>query len=387
MASVPYLYIGYGSGVPTQEMWIDDLTLYRNEITEAEIRIPGTGGSGEEESPYIVIGNEDMTTPYNTAFSDLVTLTGDGIIHFGFYNHTNGTANWNNFAVGVTNGKNRGESGAVEYVMLRADAWDNVSASPTNITSNFNWDTFTTDMKDAYVDLTITRKGNRVDIAAVITTTAGSVLTMNWFSESVSGDAIGALLTCEGSYLEIDPETVYAAKTYDPGSYVVGPADLSSGFFQFFSNLKVIQGNTVYPYGFNFINNTNGGSNWNNWILVVTNGKAVGEAGYAEYFVLRADAYGWGDANYNGANISAAYNWEAPFAGQMKGANCTVLITRNGNRVDMTAKVTTATGERLPDYTFFYEGVTTDVGVFFTVEGASLDMRMEGNYPYIKATE
>lgn len=36
MASVPYLYIGYGSGSQTQSMMIDDLTIYRNTITSKQ---------------------------------------------------------------------------------------------------------------------------------------------------------------------------------------------------------------------------------------------------------------------------------------------------------------------------------------------------------------
>lgn len=52
MASVPYIYIGYGSETQTGEMWIDDLNIYRNTITNKEIAVPkkGTdGGQTEEE--------------------------------------------------------------------------------------------------------------------------------------------------------------------------------------------------------------------------------------------------------------------------------------------------------------------------------------------------
>ena len=44
-----------------------------------------------------------------------------------------------------------------------------------------------------------------------------------------------------------------------------------------------------------FINHTSGENNWNNWNLFVANGVADREADdYKEYFVLRADGYGWG---------------------------------------------------------------------------------------------
>ncbi len=47
MASVPHMYIGYGSGSDTKEMWIDDFTIYRNTITAKEWTPPTTGGPSE----------------------------------------------------------------------------------------------------------------------------------------------------------------------------------------------------------------------------------------------------------------------------------------------------------------------------------------------------
>jgi hypothetical protein len=382
MASVPNLYIGYGSDTETGEWMLDDLTVYRNQITDAQIKVPGTGGE-EETNNNIIVGNEDNSSGFFTAFSDLVTISGNQTIHFGFYNYTNGLQNWNNWILAVTNGKNRDESGYAEYFVLRADAWETVSFSNTNITSNYNWDTFTTEMNGAYVDLTIKRTDNRIDVTAVTTTTSGAVYTMNYFYEGSLVDIIGAFLTVEGAHLEIVPETVFAGQSYTADSYRVGPADLSAGWWSYFSDFTRITGNTVYPFAYTFYNYTNGNANWNNWLLVVTNGKNRDEAGYAEYFVLRADAYGWGDANYNGANISASYDWDT-YTAQMRGAYCMVILTRSGNRLDMTAKVTTAAGEQLADYIFFYEGLSTsEIGTFLTVEGASLDMRTVAYYPFL----
>ncbi|MBK5720955.1 hypothetical protein JGH11_08735 [Dysgonomonas sp. Marseille-P4677] len=384
MASAPNLYLGYGSDTETKEWMLDDFTIYRNQITDNQIKVPGTGGE-EEENKYIIIGNEDMSTPWWSAFSDLVTMQGNQTMHFGFYNYNDDKNNWNNWVVAVTNGKNRDESGYAEYFVLRADAWENISSSNTNIMSNYNWDTFKSDMNGAYVDLTIKRTDSRIDVTAVTTTTNGTVYTMNYFFEGNITSTIGAFLTVDGSYLEIDPETVYVGEQYASNTYLVGPADLSAGWWSYFSNFSKITGSTTSPFVYTFYNNTNGGSNWNNWILVVTNGKDRGEAGYAEYFVLRADAYGWGDSNYAGGNISTSYDFDN-FSKQMKGAYCMIILTRSGNRIDMTAKVTTADGVKLGDYTFFYEGVTTtDIGTFLTVELASLDMRTVGYYPFLNA--
>jgi hypothetical protein len=388
MASVSYLYIGYGSDSQTQNLWLDDLTIYRNTITSKEWSMKSSGGEDEEESKYIIVGNEDCTTGWWSAFSDLVKATGNQTIHFGFYNYTNGSANWNNWLLVLTNGKDRDETGYAEYCVLRSDAygWGDASYTGDNISHNFNWDTFTTDMKGAYVDLTIKRTDSRVDVTAIVTTTTQIIYTYTFYHEGITTADIGAFLTCEGSYLEIDPEKVYVGQSYASGTYRVGPANCTAGWWSSFSDFFVISGNTAYPFVYTFYNYTNGAANWNNWLLVVTNGKDRDETGYAEYFVLRADAYGWGDA-YNGDNMSHNFNWDT-FIAQMDGAYCMIILTRNGNRLDMTARVTAANGTKLDDYTYYIENVTTtDVGLFLTVEGASLDMRTVAWYPYLNMTK
>ena len=50
---------------------------------------------------------------------------------------------------------------------------------------------------------------------------------------------------------------------------------------------------------------------WNNWVLVLstTTGYSTNDnSSYSEYFALRADAYGWGNSDYSGSNISSNYN-------------------------------------------------------------------------------
>ncbi|MFT4072784.1 MAG: hypothetical protein QM654_12785 [Dysgonamonadaceae bacterium] len=385
--TAPKLYIGYGSETDTQPWMIDDLNIYRNRITSSEIAKPNTGGNGST-TDYIIVGNEDNSTTWWSAFSDLVTMNGNQTMHWGFYNYTSGENNWNNWVLAVTNGKNRDESGYAEYFVLRADAygWGDSNYNGENISHNFNFDdgSFKTDMQGAYVDLAITRSGNRIDVKATITAESGTVYTYTFYYEGNIGTSIGAFLTCEGAHLAIDPEAVIVGETYTAGSYLVGPSDLSAGWWSYFSNFSKISGDTSSPFVYTFYNNTSGANNWNNWVLVVTNGKNRSETGYAEYFVIRADAYGWGDSNYSANNISASYDWDN-FKSQMNGALVKILIQRAGNRIDVTAKVTTADGEQLGDYTFYYEGVTTtDIGTFLTVDGSSLDMRSAGYYPFVE---
>lgn len=394
MAAASVFYIGYGSDSETQDWSVDDITIYRNKITESQIKVPEKGG-GEEGKKYIIVGNEDFSTTWWSAFSDFVAMKGNNTTHYGFYNYTNGATNWNNWVLVVTNGKNRGEDGYAEYFVLRADGFGwgkegDTNFKTENISHNFNFDdgSFVNDMKGAYVDLTLKRKDNRIDMTAIVTSKNGKVYKYTFYYEGVTTSDVGTFLTCEGAYLAIDPETVYVGEQFAADSYVVGPADCSAGFWTSFSGFSKITGNTVYPFAYTFYNKTDGAANWNNWILVVTNGKNRDEAGYAEYFVLRADGFGWapeGNTDFKLTNISHSFDFSnGNFTSDMQNAYCMIILRRSGNRLDMTAKITTANGRRLGDYTFYYEGISSpEFGVFLTVEKASLNMRSVGNYPFL----
>ncbi len=89
------------------------------------------------------------------------------------------------------------------------------------------------------------------------------------------------------------------------GTAIVGAEDYSSAWFTEFSDYFAIpQGKCLT---LEFINH-NGGSvnNWNNWNLCVAQGERDTD-GYAEFFVIRSDAYGWGNADYNGAMFEIDY--------------------------------------------------------------------------------
>lgn len=390
MATSPYLYIGAGTSSTTKKWMLDDLVLYRNQITSTQTAVPSKGGSSSSSSDYITVGSEDFTTSWWTEFSDMVTMSGNQTMHFGFYNYTDQANNWDNWVLVVTNGKGRSDSGYAEYFVLRADAygWGDSNYSGSNITNDFNFSdgSFLTDMNGAYVDLTLKRNGTRIDVTAVVTATDGTVYNYTFYYEGVSTTSIGAFLTCEEAYLKIDPSTVYVGESYSANSYLVGPSDLSASWWTYFSDYSTISGDTDYPFVYTFYNYTSEANNWNNWVLAVTNGYERDNSAYAEYFVLRADAYGWGDSNYSASNLSANYDWDS-FKADMNGAFCKIILTRSGTTVNVTVKVTTADGTQLDDYTFSYTGIsTTNIGTFLTVEGAYLDMRTVGYYPFLSTS-
>ncbi len=383
MANTPYLYIGYGAE-ENKEWWIDDLTIYRNKISSTQIAMPGTGGSSLSpigfflslEGAYLdiraigycpfitdggnyVVGAADNTSAFFTEFSDYVVLRDENTLHWHFTNYTNQTQNWCNWILVCTNGVERGGDGYLEHFVLRADAygWGDENYNATTISHNFNWDTFKTEMEGADVQLAITREENTITMNAVVTAVSGNVYNYSFVYTSTTEleEDLTFFLTCEGSHLTYTAEDVVIGDVYEPESYLVGASDCSAAFFTQFSKFSIVR-DTPYPFTYIFYNYTNMSENWCNWLLVCTNGKDREEEGYAEHFVLRADAYGWGDENYVGENISSTFDWST-FTSDMNGAYCRVFLVRDNNRVDMTARTRTANGTELGEYTFFYEGL------------------------------
>ncbi len=83
----------------------------------------------------------------------------------------------------------------------------------------------------------------------------------------------------------------------------VGAEDFSSGWWSEFSDYFAVPSNELL--NLEFINNSAGTDNYKNWVLVVSNEAGDRDAeNYAEYFVLRSDAFGWGNGDYDGGLIS-----------------------------------------------------------------------------------
>lgn len=123
-------------------------------------------------------------------------------------------------------------------------------------------------------------------------------------------------------------------------------------------------------FHYSFTNYTDKANNWDNWVLVLTNGKERGADGYTEYVVLRSDAFGWG-TYYDGTGISSDYDWTT-FASSMDGAKVDLTVRIVDGVLTMTA-VTTTTSGTVYHYTYTKSGLPDGVkGTFLTMEKAHL---------------
>ncbi len=383
MATAPYVYISSGSTQQPVEWWLDDFKLYRNTITGKEKATPVKGGGGGNAfQEFITVGATDFTTGWWSAFSEVVSTSGNGIVHFKFKNfNSGGTNNWENWLIVITNGKAFGEEGYAEHAVLRSDAfgWGSANYDGSKITHDYNWDTFISDLNGATVDLTLKTTDGQLEMTAITTTTSGKKYIYTYSQEGVSGEW-GAFLTVEKAYIEIDAKEVYTGTLYEKGANRLGAEDNSTGWWGEHSALKSFDGNGAIKY--QFYNYGSGGANWNNWVLVLTNGIAIGSEGVQEYMVLRSDAFGWG-TYYTGENLSHNFNFET-FVADMQGAFVDMTIRRIDTRLDIIVKVTTVSGDTM-NYSYFHnEFPTGPLGSCFTTDSSHMDFISISTYPFIK---
>lgn len=147
-----------------------------------------------------------------------------------------------------------------------------------------------------------------------------------------------------------------------------GSTDCTDPFFTSFSSTyNIARGKSAQ---FRFYNYNHGGDNWNNWVMICTNGKDSHGGGGTEYFAVRADAYGWGNTNYKADNIVHDYNWST-FMSDMNGAlvDITVQYEKSG-KVTMSSTTTTQSS-KVYNYSYWQSSITAaQIGIFFTIEKA-----------------
>ena len=162
-----------------------------------------------------IVGAEDNSAAWWTAFSDYFTIPTNKLLHLEFVNHGTGVNNWNNWNLAVTNEiADRTGAGYKEYFVLRSDAygWGNPDFNLKMITHNYPdtdgdgdiWNDFRTTMQGARVTLEVDHSATgNVFVTATAVGKNGTELVMT-YNQPVSATAdIVAFLVCDGSYFEM----------------------------------------------------------------------------------------------------------------------------------------------------------------------------------------
>ncbi len=164
------------------------------------------------EQSYLVInstqvGLADNTTPWWAHFSATKEVAEGKTEYFSFTNNTDGAENWRNFLVVLQTtpvGHSDSTEGYAEYAVVRADnygwgaGYDKIAVAE----SNWNWETFKSDMDGAHVFVAVTNNGATADIKCTVTTAADKVYFQNYTGIAVSGPLYASLL-CEGAHLDV----------------------------------------------------------------------------------------------------------------------------------------------------------------------------------------
>ena len=299
------------------------------------------------------VGATDNSGAFWSAHSNAVKVApGETFVSY-FTNYTAGGSNWNNFLVVLAS-----EDGATEYAVLRADnyGWGNGYAACTPVMeAGRDWATWLAAMDGAKVTTFVTNNGDgTADVKCIMIGNDGVTYTQEYTGvNTVDPDNFYFHFTIEKAHLEFDT--------------VIGDESNTGAFWSDHSeNIQVPVGKT---YAINFINYTDGGANWNNFLIALTS-----EDRATEYAILRADNYGWGNGYAACTPIMEAGRDWATWLAAMDGAKVTTFVTNNG---DGTADVKCIMiGNDGVTYTQEYNGVNTiDPNNFyfhFTLEKAHL---------------
>lgn len=309
-----------------------------------------------------VVGNEDKTTGWWSAFSDYYTIEPNQTLKLKFKNHSDKTNAWHNFITVLSTNADRGAEGYSEYLVYRADsyAWQgglNTNNDQTWFLSksdNYNSGTLTQDLDGAEVNLTVKRVGTRVTVRADFKSALDG--TTDYYEQLAldCGDGtqdIRMFLTVEKGYLEIDNDSKELVAS-DP-KVVIGATDNTTPFWGAHSEMYKIEPNKTLTLEFeNYSSKANA---YNNWVAVVsTDALRNGGDSYKEYLVLRADNYGWNATTNKNDNQDWFRSWTSNcdwvnnldnLKNAFDGSTVKLTFARGGDRLNVHADITGSNGE------------------------------------------
>ena len=334
MADLTYQVVPNMSQLGKQTLIAAYAKTFKGEAANAPVI--GTAEFEIVDKMYKSVGSTDNSGAFWSAHSDAIKVNaGETFVSY-FTNYTAGGSNWNNFIVVLATA-----DGATEYAVLRADnyGWGNGYDACTPIMEpNRDWGTWLDAMDGAKVTTYVTNNGDgTADVKCVMVGNDGNIYTQEYIGvNTVDPDNFYFHFTIEKAHLEFDT--------------VIGDENNTGAFWSDHSeNIQVPAGKTS---AINFTNYTDGGSNWNNFVVALTS-----EDRATEYAILRADNYGWG--NGYAACIPAMEpnrDWNT-WLSAMDGAKVTTYVTNKG---DGTADVKCIMlGNDGVTYTQEYIGVNT----------------------------
>ena len=385
-------FLNYGSGTSN---WLNFLLVLRNEAKDFEYAVLradnwgwGTGYTGEESDAHFIKKMESENRDWG-AWAKAMSLAKCTLT---LYNYGDGTADVKVIMLGSDN-----QTYTQEYNNISVDK-DNLYFSFTCEGSHLEFGNI--DIEDSEpTAMTLNGVPSEVVLGTELNEFMANVTATVTFAEGVTKEIPASELQFEiiPDFTELGQKTlvvvynktymgnncskpVIASKTFSlvkelsaftqtyvvPTPILLGAEDNSTPFWGAHTeNIKIAPKETKVA---TFTNYSSCASNWNNFCIVLC------KENNAEYAVVRADNYGWGDG-YAACTptMEAGRDWDV-WRPAMDGAKVTTYVTNNG---DGTADVKAVmVGNNGATYTQEYKGINTvDPENFyfrFTVDGCHL---------------
>ena len=385
-------FLNYGSGTSN---WLNYLLVLRNEAKDFEYAVLradnwgwGTGYTGEESDAHFIKKMESENRDWG-AWAKAMSLAKCTLT---LYNYGDGTADVKVIMLGSDN-----QTYTQEYNNISVDK-DNLYFSFTCEGSHLEFGNI--DIEDSEpTAMTLNGVPSEVVLGTELNEFLATVTATVTFAEGVTKEIPASELQFEiiPDFTELGQKTlvvvynktymgnncskpVIASKTFSlvkelsaftqtyvvPTPLLLGAEDNSTPFWGAHTeNIKIAPKETKVA---TFTNYSSCASNWNNFCIVLC------KENNAEYAVVRADNYGWGDG-YAACTptMEAGRDWDV-WRPAMDGAKVTTYVTNNG---DGTADVKAVmVGNNGATYTQEYKGINTvDPENFyfrFTVDGCHL---------------
>ena len=216
----------------------------QSRIDSIEAAKPSTGDTTYINITTSIVGAEDNSAAWWTAFSDYFSVPTNKLLHLEFINHSSGAGNWNNWNLAIANEvADRAAAGYKEYFVLRSDAygWGGTMAAEgyaydgNMISQNYPdtdgdgdiWNDFRTTMQGAKVTIEVDHSATgNVYVTATAVGKNGTTL-VETYQQPVSAVAdIVAFIVADGSHFEMKkayliPSKVTVVEDVNPVSIAV----------------------------------------------------------------------------------------------------------------------------------------------------------------------
>ena len=145
-----------------------------------------------------VIGEENNTSPFWGAHSEMINVPVGKTYSIRFRNFTNGQNNWNNFCVVLTREDNS------EYAVVRADnyGWGDSYGACTLSGGQADWGAWLKAMDEALVTVSVTNNGGKADVKCIMLGNDGVTYKQDYIGISpTDGDNLFFRLTVDGCHM------------------------------------------------------------------------------------------------------------------------------------------------------------------------------------------